>query len=100
MESERALRFGLGLARGASVPKNGNNRPLSLPLENFSPPTTHPCPSFFLEQAATLWVFAASWIMSCCRLLPGCQEVCRALPLRLHPSQFHRDAPLTYFVAP
>lgn len=32
-------RCGLGWAcMGASVPKNGNNRPLSLPLENFFPP--------------------------------------------------------------
>ncbi len=31
-------RCGLGWAcMGASVPKNGNNRPLSLPLENFFP---------------------------------------------------------------
>lgn len=40
---------------GASVPKNGNNRPLSLLLENFSP-------SFFLALRSSRLL--VSWIMS------------------------------------
>lgn len=51
---------GLGWAcMGASVPKNGNNRPLSLPVGKLSPPS-------FCAALRLL----VSWIMSSTELLP------------------------------
>lgn len=64
------------------------------------PPPPHSRPSFFLAQAATLWVFAASWIMSraaCYRGLhvggvqgspaaPPSQPRTQTLSLMFHPA--------------